>query len=576
MSKQAGQTPRRERGSGLGQGNFAAWLAGRIVRWGHPRSQLPRTALLISLFVLWLILGIVGWNQWTQRTGGCDGFCAEQLSDFPYLTLWLLTPQGDIVGGDVPLTLDLARYFGAAIPLLGLIFLVARQIGDAVAESLSQAWGADHLVIVGEGRQAVQAAEAAAAEAAAVVLIDPSITEAHAEDLNQLGILVLRDDLTVAARKAGLRRARRVVVVGETVTHNLSLARRATERLDADHSDLHVQIEDEDVLEMMRQSAAETTGTGPTPRPFSLAAAAARSANETLKLWDRDKGLHVAAIGSGPFSQAMVRQTISLGWRIGRPAPRISLWDPTGEVEDRWTRMAPGALGDLSVIFDRPPFEVRFSRAGSIGAFLAETADADAWVVESDVGTACAAALMASRMAQGPLVVVSGSEDLGGTLPGVFTAVAGFSAGLAQAILPDVDLRAQRLHGAYESRGKNGYIELGAAGSGARWSILAESLWAANRASASHIPVKLADADAAGVDPRDDRDLLEELAKIEHDRWCAERLLNGWRPGPRDNLQKLHPGLILWQDLDEPTRQKDRDGVIDAFRVARPRQGSSL
>lgn len=576
MSGQEGQTPRRERGSGLGQGNFAAWLAGRIVRWGHPRSQLPRTVLLIVLVILWLVLGVIGWGQWTSRAGGCSAFCVGGISDYLYLTSWLLTPQGDVAGADVPLALDLSRYFGAAIPLLGILFLVARQIGDALAESLTQAWAADHLVIVGEGTQAVQAAEAAVVETAATVLIDPSIAEAQAEDLNQLGILVLRDDLTVAARKAGLKRARRVVVVGEDVTHNLSLAGRAARHLEADRSDLHVQIEDEDVLEMMRQSATETRGTGPTPRPFSLAATAARAANETLKFWDRDKGLHVATIGSGPFSQAMVRQAISLGWRVGRPSPCVSLWDPTGEIEDRWTRMAPGALGDLSDIYDRPAFEIRFSRAASIGAFLAETTDADAWVVEHDVGTACAAALMASRLNAGPLVVVSGDADLGNALPGVHTAVAGFSAGLARAILPEVDLWAQRLHGAYESRGKQGYIELGASGSGVRWSILAESLWSANRASASHIPVKLADADATGTDPRDDRDLLERLARVEHDRWCAERLLNGWRPGARDNLQKLHPGLILWQDLDEPTRQKDRDGVIDAFRVARPRQGSSL
>ena len=576
MSAQAGQTQRRERGSGLGEGNFAAWLAARMLRWGHPRSPLVRTILLISLIAMWLVLGAIGWSEWTSRPGGCDGFCAERATDFPYLTLWLLTPQGDVAGGDVPLTLDLSRYFGAAIPLLGIIFLVARQIGDALAESLTQTGAADHLVILGEGFQAIHAAEAARREGAAVVLIDPSVAEAQAEDLNQQGVLVIRDDLAVAARKAGLKRARRVVVVGDNVTHNLSLARRAGALLDAEASDLHVQIEDEDVLEMMRQSAAQHAHAGPTPRPFSLAAAAARAANEALRLWDRDKGLSVAAVGSGPFSQAMIRQAISLGWRIGQPAPCVTLWDPTGEVMDRWTRMAPGAIGDLSQIYDGPPFRIVFSKASSIGAFLSETADADAWVVEDDVGTACAAALMASRMASGPIVVVSGDEDLGDSLPGVFTAVSGFSAGLAPAILPEVDLRAQRLHGAYESRGREGYIELGSEASGVRWSILPESMWSANRAAASHIPVKLADAEAAGADPREDRDLLDRMAETEHERWCAERLLNGWRAGKRDNVQKLHPGLTGWQYLDEPTRQKDRDGVIDAFRVARPREDSRL
>lgn len=576
MSVQSGQMQRRERGSGLGEGNFSAWLAAQMLRWGHPRSQRARTILLVGLIILWLVLGAIGWSQWTARPGGCDGFCAERPSDFLYLTLWLLTPQGDVAGGSVPFTLDLSRYFGAAIPLLGIIFLVARQIGDALAESLTQTGAADHLVILGEGPEAVHAAEAARHEGAAVVLIDPSVAEAQAEDLNQQGVLVIRDDLAVAARKAGLKRARRVVVVGDDVTHNLALARRAGALIDADASDLHVQIEDEDVLEMMRQSAARHASPGPTPRPFSLAAAAARSANERLKLWDREKGLHVAAVGSGPFSQAMVRQAISLGWRIGRPAPRVTLWDPTGEVQDRWTRMAPGALGDLSKVYDSPPFRIAFSHAASIGAFLAETGDADAWVVESDVGTACAAALMASRMTPGPVVIVSGDRDLENSLPGVHTAVSGFSGGLAQAILPEVDLKAQRLHGAYESRGRDGYIELGSEASGVRWSILPESMWSANRAAASHIPVKLADAEAAGGDPRDDRDLLERMAEIEHERWCAERLLNGWRPGERDNVQKLHPGLAGWQYLDEPTRQKDRDGVIDAFRVARPRADSRL
>ena len=51
--------------------------------------------------------------------------------------------------------------------------------------------------------------------------------------------------------------------------------------------------------------------------------------------------------------------------------------------------------------------------------------------------------------------------------------------------------------------------------------------------------------------------------------------LNGWRPGsPRDNARKLHPDLKGWSALDEPGRDKDRDGVIDAFRVARPRKRS--
>lgn len=568
----SGSSSRRERGSGLGEGNAWAWLAARMLRWGHPRSPLRRTIILVSLVVLWAVLSIVGWSGWEPGEGRIQ---SGQASDLPYLALWLLTPQGD-VWGEMPIALDLARYLGAAIPLLGIIFLAARQIGDALCESLMQAAGADHLIVIGEGRDAAQAAEVARSEGAAVVLIDPSIAEPQAEDLNQLGILVIRDDLRASTKKSALGRARRVVVVGPDATTNLSLAGRAAHEMDPDASDLHVQIEDEDILEKLRQSAAAHAGPGPAPRPFSLAAAAARLANETLKLWDRSGGLHVACLGLGPFSQSMARQALTLGWRVGRPPPKVTFWDPTGDLEDRWRRIAPGALGDLGPVYDSPPFSIVFSRAASVGAFLDETSAADCWVVESDVGVACAASLLAARLDVSPMVVVAGEQPLDAILPGVHTAVSGFAAGLEPAILPAVDRRAQRLHGAYESRGRDGYIELGSDASGVRWSILPESLWAANRAAAAHIPVKLADAEAAGADPRDDRALLERMAELEHERWCAERLLNGWRPGERDNRRKLHPGLAGWQYLDEPTRQKDRDGVIDAFRVARPRENSRL
>ena len=195
MSATAG---RRERGSGLGEGNLWAWLAARILRWGHPRSPLRRTITLIALVILWAILSIIGWDAWNPGDGRIQ---AGQASDLPYLALWLLTPQGD-VWGDMPLALDLARYVGAAIPLLGIIFLAARQIGDALSESLMQVAGSDHLIVIGEGREAAQAAETARAEGAAVVLIDPVVTEAQAEDLNQLGVLVIRDDLSQPPNKA--------------------------------------------------------------------------------------------------------------------------------------------------------------------------------------------------------------------------------------------------------------------------------------------------------------------------------------------------------------------------------------
>jgi hypothetical protein len=57
-------------------------------------------------------------------------------------------------------------------------------------------------------------------------------------------------------------------------------------------------------------------------------------------------------------------------------------------------------------------------------------------------------------------------------------------------------------------------------------------------------------------------DEIETLARVEHRRWAAERLLAGWRHGAaRDDRARLHPDLVPYEELDEATREKDRDMV---------------
>lgn len=58
------------------------------------------------------------------------------------------------------------------------------------------------------------------------------------------------------------------------------------------------------------------------------------------------------------------------------------------------------------------------------------------------------------------------------------------------------------------------------------------------------------------------RDDIEVLARREHDRWMNEKIANGWTYAPvRDNTAKHHPNLLPWEEIDEPTRQIDRDMV---------------
>lgn len=104
----------------------------------------------------------------------------------------------------------------------------------------------------------------------------------------------------------------------------------------------------------------------------------------------------------------------------------------------------------------------------------------------------------------------------------------------------------------------------------ASWDELPETLRDSNRDQARDIGRKLA---AVGYElvPRTDDDSplfrftnpeVEYLSRLEHERWCEERLRAGWRLGRiRDVKRKLSPYLVAWESLTEEVRNLDRDAV---------------
>jgi RyR domain len=103
------------------------------------------------------------------------------------------------------------------------------------------------------------------------------------------------------------------------------------------------------------------------------------------------------------------------------------------------------------------------------------------------------------------------------------------------------------------------------------WEEADESLKASNRRFAEGIGEKL---EAAGCALRPaaageaapsfsfTEDEVEDLARIEHDRWMSDLLRDGWRCGAVKNpATKEHPLLVPWSELSEHDRDKDRDAV---------------
>jgi hypothetical protein len=123
------------------------------------------------------------------------------------------------------------------------------------------------------------------------------------------------------------------------------------------------------------------------------------------------------------------------------------------------------------------------------------------------------------------------------------------------------DYRAKRRQGEHDTRDP----------SLNEWDQLDEDLKDSCRQQADHIEIKLralglsitADKKAGPSVTNFSQEEVEILARMEHDRWNADRFLAGWSyaPGKKSVDNKTSPWLIGWDELPENIREYDREAV---------------
>jgi hypothetical protein len=104
----------------------------------------------------------------------------------------------------------------------------------------------------------------------------------------------------------------------------------------------------------------------------------------------------------------------------------------------------------------------------------------------------------------------------------------------------------------------------------AEWDELPTCLKESNLQQADDIARKLRVIDCT-IQPVKDREIvhmkfsraeIEKLAEMEHARWNVERLLDGWKRGPRDVHNKISPYLVGWKDLPDHVKRYDYEAVL--------------
>jgi RyR domain-containing protein len=136
----------------------------------------------------------------------------------------------------------------------------------------------------------------------------------------------------------------------------------------------------------------------------------------------------------------------------------------------------------------------------------------------------------------------------------------------------DTDGLARALHNRYRQYApKDGQANV-------PWEQLSEDFRDSNRRQLVHIPAKLSSAGVeleswlrsadknpqtatlpGGGDLLADEALIEKLAILEHERWMADRRINGWRYGIKKTPEKrLHSDLVPYEDLSAASQSYDR------------------
>ncbi|MCK0165637.1 RyR domain-containing protein [Marinobacter sp. S6332] len=145
-------------------------------------------------------------------------------------------------------------------------------------------------------------------------------------------------------------------------------------------------------------------------------------------------------------------------------------------------------------------------------------------------------------------------------------------------ISEEVDRRARLLHEAYVAKEQSKAEQRGEPllPNVKSWEDLKENVRDSNRRVADHFEVKVRALGChlvprnAGNEAVITSEDLEMLAEMEHNRWWADRALNGWTYGQqRDDRKKVHPNMVPYEALSESDKQKDRDFVLEVAKVFR-------
>jgi voltage-gated potassium channel Kch len=543
---------------------------------------------------MWLValsLGYVGFARHFATLGEM-----RSAGDLFYLTLQLFVLESGSVSGPKGWELELARLLAPAVATYTAVQALA-EIFYQQLQLVRARFIKDHVVICGLGRKGYLLAQGFRQRGDRVVVIEQDEDNDLIEQCREQGTIVLIGNATnqELLRQARVQRTKYVVSVCGDDGANAEVAVHAQE-LVGDHQGkaltciLH--IVDPQLCDLLREREIEMGKVDAFRLEFfNVFDSGARALLNEYPAFSetQSRRAHLLVVGLGQMGESLVVHA-ARSWHA-RHTPtgerlRMTIIDREAERKTQSLCLRYPQLGKVCELVAQP-MDIHWPEFQRAEFLFDPDGHCDMTIVyvcldDDSLGLSAALALRQRVREERIPVVVRMEQDAGlaTLLGGADGSGSGFENLHAFGLLdrtckPDLllggthEIIARAIHKGYVGYRQKLDETPQPDPAMVPWEELTEEFRESCRRQADHIGAKLK-AVGCGLAPLSDWDAelfefkpeeVEQMARMEHQRWMAERRREGWTTGPRDSRNRTNPNLVPWEELPEEIKELNRDMV---------------